>query len=146
MRATMLRIIALLEVAGGFYGVTSMGRHLLSMRTGGNMIGILIALALYTWVLLSGWLLLEGRASGVRCSRWSQLLQLPVLATPVLSYSLHCAAGINVLLDIGHWPPELLLATHIGSEHLHLTSAAVSHTQIGVNLLALASWLVLAWR
>jgi hypothetical protein len=81
----------------------------------------------------------------VRFSRWAQLLQLPLLATPVFSYGLHCGAFVNLFATL-HWPPHLLLDAHFGSEGFRLALAGPATPRIGVNLLALASWLALKLR
>jgi len=105
----------------------------------------LIAFALYAFVLVAGVLLLEGGDRGVHLSSIAQLLQLPLIATPIFHYGLYCGAFINVLATL-HLPPHLMLDWHYGSENfvLALTGPAVS--LLGINLLALLSWLALRLR
>ena len=65
--------------------------RLLPFRTHDSIVA-LIGLALYAFVLVAGVLLLENSERGVRWSGWAQLLQLPLIATPVFTYALHCGA------------------------------------------------------
>jgi hypothetical protein len=145
MRTVLFRLIGILEVAGGLYGFAAALYRLLPLRHANDALPALLALAAYAFVLVAGVLLLEGAERGVRFSRWAQLLQLPLLATPVFSYGLHCGAFVNLFATL-HWPPRLLLDAHFGSEGFRLALAGPAAPRIGVNLLALASWLALKLR
>ena len=145
MRLILFRLIAILEVAGGFYGMAYWLPRLLAfgpLRTAA--IG-LIAFALYAFVLVAGVLLLENSERGIRLSSIAQLLQLPLIATPILSYALHCGAFLDLFFAL-HWPTRPEVSWQLGSQRfmLEFYGPAVSH--LGVNVLALLSWLVLKLR
>lgn len=88
MRNLLFRLIGILEIAGGFYGVVVMLRRLLPLGSTQDSITALLGVALFGFVLVAGVMLLEGSERGIRLSRWAQLLQLPLIATPVFSYAL----------------------------------------------------------
>lgn len=145
MRNVLFRLIGMLEVAGGLYGFAGALYRLLPLRHAQDAVPAVLALAAYAFVMVAGVLLLEGAERGVRLSRWAQLLQLPLLATPIFSYGLHCGAYVNLFATL-HWPPRLLLDAHFGSEGFRLALGGPASARIGVNLLALASWLALKLR
>ncbi|MDW2982951.1 MAG: hypothetical protein WBG81_16860 [Rhodanobacter sp.] len=144
MRTLLFRLIGVLEIAGGFYGVAAMLRRLLPFGAHDSLLALL-GLALYGFVLAAGIQLVAGSEHGVRLSRWAQLLQLPLIATPILSYALHCGAFVNVFATL-QATPRLGLDWHFGSQGFVLAVAGPSVSRLGINLLALLSWLVLRLR
>ena len=144
MRTILFRLIGIFEVAGGCYGMILMLYRLLPFRAGDGVLA-LIGLALYAFVLVSGVLLLENDARGVRWSSWAQLLQLPLIATPLFTYALYCGGYVNVFATL-HLPPHLKLAWHFGWQAFRLTVGERVAAHLGINLLALLSWLVLKLR
>ena len=145
MRSFLFRLIGILEVAGGFLGVVAMIRRLLPLGSTYETLMAVIGLALFGFILIAGVLLLEGSERGVSLSRVAQLLQLPLIATPVLSYALHAGGFVNVFAVI-HGGVRLGLDYHIGSHGFVLAVAGPAVSHIGLNLLALLSWLVLKLR
>ena len=144
MRTILSRLIGVLEIAGGFYGVAAMLHRLLPFGAHDSLLALL-GLALYGFVLAAGIQLVAGSEHGVRLSRWAQLLQLPLIATPILSYALHCGAFVNVFATL-QAAPRLGLDWHFGSQGFVLAVAGPSVSRLGINLLALLSWLVLRLR
>lgn len=145
MRTILFRLIGILEVAGGLYGVTAMLRRLLPLgSTHGSLVAV-IGLALFGFVLVAGVQLLEGSEGGIRLSRWAQLLQLPLIATPVFSYALHSGAFVNVFATL-QASPRLDIDWHVATSGFALTVAGSSISRLGINLLALLSWLALRLR
>ncbi|WP_027484862.1 hypothetical protein [Rhodanobacter sp. OR87] len=144
MRTLLFRLIGVLEIAGGFYGVAAMLRHLLPFGAHDSLVALL-GLALYGFVLAAGIQLVAGSEHGVRLSRWAQLLQLPLIALPVFSYGLHCGAFVNVFATL-QAAPRLGLDWYFGSQGFVLAVAGPSVSRLGINLLALLSWLVLRLR
>jgi hypothetical protein len=145
MRLILFRLIGILEVAGGFYGMATILPRLLAigpLRTAA--IG-LIAFALYAFVLVAGVLLLENSERGIQLSSIAQLLQLPLIATPIFSYALHCGAFINLYLTL-HTPVHPELTWRFASEGFALAFGGSGTSHLGINLLALVSWLVLKLR
>jgi hypothetical protein len=145
MRLILFRLIGILQIAGGFYGVVATLRRLLPLGSAHESIIGLIGLALYAFVLVAGVLLLEESERGIALSRWAQVLQLPLLATPVFSYALYSGGFVNVFATL-HLPPHLALDWHFGSQGFMLALAGPAVSRLGINLLALLSWLVLRLR
>lgn len=145
MRNFLFRLIGILEVAGGLYGVAVTLHRLLPLGSTQQSLVALIELAVFGFVLVAGVLLLEGSESGVRMSRWAQLLQLPLLATPMFSYALHSGAFVNVFATL-QAAPRLGIDSHFGSQGFVLAFAGPAVSRLGLNLLALLSWLVLRLR
>ncbi len=145
MRTILFRLIGILEIAGGLYGVAAMLHRLIPFGSTRESLFALIGLAIYGFVLVAGVWLLENSERGITLSRWAQLLQLPLVAMPVFSYALHCGAFVNVYATL-QAAPRLGIDWHFGSEGFLLTLAGPPVSRIGINLLALSSWLALRLR
>ena len=143
MRTILFRLIGILEIAGGLYGVGAMLRRLLPLGSHDSIVA-LIGLALFGFVLAAGVQLVDGSDRGVQMSRWAQLLQLPLLATPIFSYALHCGAYLNLETTAHLVRPWL--SWNFGSQGFALASTGPSVSRFGINLLALLSWLALKLR
>jgi len=135
----LFRIIAILQIAGGFYGLFQLLPVLLIGRAS---VILVIGIILSGLALIAGVLLMENRASGERLSRVVQFLQIPLLAMPGFSYSWHVGAALpltarltpSITVDVDWWLPSQALRLAVGQN---------SSLMIGINLLALVSWLVL---
>jgi len=135
----LLRIAAILQIAGGFYGLFQLLPALLIGRA--NLMTV-IGIILSALALIAGVLLMENRTSGERLSRIVQFLQIPLLAFPGFSYSWHVGAALPLTarlsptfsVNFDWWLP---------SQALRLTLGQGSSVVIGVNLLALMLWLAL---
>ncbi|RUL69666.1 hypothetical protein [Dyella choica] len=145
MRQILFRLIGILEVAGGFYGMATVLPRLLAYGPLHAAVIQLIAFALYAFTLVAGVLLLENSERGIRFSSLSQLLQLPLIATPIFSYAFYCGACVNVAVVL-HLPPRPELTWHFGNQGLLLAVGGPSAPHLGLNLLALLSWLILKLR
>ena len=145
VRTVLFRLIGILEVAGGLYGFATMLRRLLPPGSLHNALPALIALAAYAFVMVAGVLLLEGSERGIRLSSWAQLLQLPLIATPIFSYAMHCGAYVDVFATL-HLPVHPGITWRLGSEGFGLALAGPATSRLGLNLLALLSWLALRLR
>jgi hypothetical protein len=143
MRTILFRLIGILEIAGGLYGVGAMLRRLLPLGSHDSIVA-LIGLVLFGFVLAAGVQLVDGSDRGVQMSRWAQLLQLPLLATPIFSYALHCGAYLNLETTAHLVRPWL--SWNFGSQGFALASTGPSVSRFGINLLALLSWLALKLR
>jgi hypothetical protein len=144
VRNFLFRLIGILEVAGGFFGMVNMLRRLLPFGTHDSIVAV-IGLLFYAFVLMAGVMLLENSERGVTFSSWAQLLQLPLIATPILSYGFHCGAFVNVYASL-HLPVQLWLDWRVASEGFVLAVAGPGVSRLGINLLALLSWLALRLR
>jgi len=135
----LFRIVATLQIAGGFYGLFQLLPTLLIGRA--SLITV-TGIILSTLALIAGVLLMENRTSGERLSRLVQFLQIPLLVLPGFSYSWHVGAALPVTarlspsfaVDINWWLPSQALRLAVGHN---------SSLVIGINLLALILWLVL---
>jgi len=145
MRTILFRLIGIFEVAGGLYGVAAMLRRLLPLGSTHDSVVALIGLALFGFVLAAGVQLIDGSERGIRMSLWAQLLQIPLLATPVFSYALYSGAFVNVFATLQS-TPHLGVDWRLGSQGFVLALAGPSVSRLGINLLALLSWLVLRFR
>lgn len=143
MRTILFRLIGILEIAGGLYGVGAMLRHLLPLGSHDSIVA-LIGLALFGFVLAAGVQLVDGSERGVRMSSWAQLLQIPLIATPIFSYALHCGAYLNIYSTVHLVRPWL--DWNFGTQGYSLTLAGPATSRFGINLLALLSWLLLKLR
>ncbi|UGB37791.1 hypothetical protein [Frateuria soli] len=144
MRSFLFRLIGILEIAGGLYGAAGALRRLLVMGSTYDMLHALVALVAFGFVLLAGVWLVEGSDRGVAFSRVAQLLQLPLIATPVFSYALHAGAYLNIYTTFHLARPWLDWS--FGTQGFVLAVAGPSVSRIGVNLLAVVSWLILKLR
>jgi len=145
MRNILFRLIGILEVAGGLYGVAAMLHHLLPLGSTHESIIALLGLALFGFVLAAGVQLIDGSEQGIRMSLWAQLLQIPLIATPIFSYALHSGAFVNVFATLQS-TPRLGIDWHLGTQGFVLAVAGPAVSRLGLNLLALLSWLVLKLR
>lgn len=145
MHRQLLRLIGVLEIAGGLFGLVDQVERLFPWGGMLDMIRALIGVVAFALMLVAGVLLLERHAAGTRLSRWMQLAQLPVVATPFFSYTL--AAGARLNLDVViHKPLSLVLDADIGHWHWLLAPAGPHAWHLGINLAALAAWFVLRWK
>lgn len=144
MRSFLFRLIGILEIAGGLYGAAGALRRLLLMGSTYDTLHALLALVAFGFVLLAGVWLVEGSDRGVAFSRVAQLLQLPLIATPVFSYALHAGAYLNIHTTFHLARPWL--DWDFGTQGFVLAVAGPSVSRIGVNLLAIMSWLILKLR
>jgi hypothetical protein len=145
MRTLLFRLIGVLEIAGGLYGVAAMLHRLLPFGMGRESVYALLGLAVFGFVLAAGVQLVDGSERGIAMSRWAQLLQLPLIALPVFSYGLHCGAFVNVFATL-QATPRLGWDWHFAGQGFVLAAGGPSVSRLGVNVLALASWLVLRLR
>jgi hypothetical protein len=144
VRTILFRLIGILEIAGGLYGGAGALRRVLAMGSTYDTLHALLALIAFGFVLVAGVLLVEGTERGVAFSRVAQLLQLPLIATPVFSYALHAGAFLNIYTTFHLARPWLDWS--FGTQGFVLAVAGPSVSRVGVNLLAVVSWLVLKLR
>lgn len=145
MRTLLFRLIGILEIAGGLYGVAAMLHRLLPFGAGRESVVALIGLAVFGFVLAAGVQLVDGSERGIAMSRWAQALQLPLIALPVLSYGFHCGAFANVFVTL-QATPRLGWAGHFAGQGFVLAAGGPAVSRLGINVLALVSWLVLRLR
>lgn len=145
MRLILFRLIGILEVAGGWYGMARTLSHLLASGPLHAAVVLLLTFALYAYALVSGVLLLANSQRGIALSSMAQLLQLPLIATPVFTYAFYTGACLNLAIML-HLPSRPELTWHIGNQGFLLQFGGPSAPHLGLNLLALLSWLILKLR
>ena len=145
MHRQLLRLVGVLEIAGGLFGLGGELGRLLPWGGMADMLHALVGLVVFALMLFAGVLLLEHQAAGTRLSRWMQLAQLPVIGTPMFSYALHAGGFLDVVL-VFHRPIVLDLDGQLGAWRWTLATHGPHAVELGVNAVALAGWLVLQWR
>ena len=138
----LLRIVAVLQIAGGFFAMSGGLRALLAGQAG--VVG-LIGIALGAFALVAGVLLMEGHAQGERLSRIVQGLQIPLLATPWFGYAWHVGAALPMHVRLAQ-PATVGIDWSLPSHGLRLTASGPSTAVIGINVLALIAFLLLLAR
>lgn len=139
----LFRLVAILEIAGGFYGLATACKRLMLGGFGGSgALLLVVGLVLSALALVAGVMLMENQAQGERLSRIVQALQIPLVGTPWISYAWHVGATVPLSIVFGR-----SIGADIGwaipSEGWRFALTGPSTVHLGVNLLALALWLVL---
>lgn len=145
MQSFLTRIIAVFEIAGGLYGLVRQFDHLLGSRMNGfEAVSTVLGVLLFGFILVAGVLLASNDGRGTQMSVWAQFLQVPLLAMPVFSYALSAGAFANLSITLQR-SPRLGFDWTIAEHGWLLTLGGPSAAHVGVNLLALASWLILRY-
>ncbi|MDF3980486.1 hypothetical protein P3W24_00470 [Luteibacter sp. PPL201] len=143
MHSFLTRVIAVFEIAGGLYGLVRQVDHLLGSRmTGFEAIASVLGVLLFGFILVAGVLLASNDGRGTQMSIWAQCLQAPLLAMPVFSYALSAGAFANLSITVQR-SPRLGFDWAIAEHGWLLALGGPSATHVGINLLALVSWLIL---
>ncbi|SEO99098.1 hypothetical protein SAMN02800692_3084 [Luteibacter sp. UNC138MFCol5.1] len=143
MHSFLTRVIAVFEIAGGLFGLVHQFDRLLGSRVVGmDAIVAVLGVLLFGFILVAGVLLASNDGRGTSFSIWAQFLQAPLLATPFFSYALSSGAFANLSMTLQR-SPRLGFDWSIAEHGWLLALAGPSAAHIGINLLALGSWLVL---
>lgn len=143
MQSFLTRIIAIFEIAGGLFGLVHQFNRLLGGRFSGvDAIVAVLGVLLFGFILAAGVLLASNDSRGTQMSIWAQFIQAPLLATPVFSYALSSGAFVNLSLTLQR-SPRLGFDWEIAEHGWLLALGGPSAAHVGINLLAVASWLVL---
>jgi hypothetical protein len=143
MHSFLTRVIAVFEIAGGLYGLVRQVDHLLGSRMGGlDAVAAVLGVLLFGFILVAGVLLASNDARGTQMSIWAQFLQAPLLATSFFSYALSSGAYANLSMTIQR-SPRLGFDWAIAEHGWLFALGGPSAAHIGLNLLAVASWLIL---
>ncbi len=145
MRTFLFRLIGILQIGGGLFGLVAMLQRLYPGRISMAAFIALLGAIVFILAIIAGVLLLENREAGVRLSRLVQLLQLPIVATPWFSYALHIGAAVP-LVAVLHSHPGINIGVHVAEWHWRLAVAGPHTWYLGVNVLALVAWLILRMR
>jgi hypothetical protein len=143
MHSFLTRIIAVFEIAGGLYGLVRQIDHLLGSRMSGlDAVATVLGVLLFAFILVAGVLLASNDGRGTQMSIWAQFLQAPLIATSFFSYALSSGAYANLSMTIQR-SPRLGFDWAIAEHGWLFAMGGPSSPHLGINLLALASWLVL---
>lgn len=143
MNSFFTRVIAVFEIAGGLFGLVHQFDRLLNGRFGGvDAIVAVLGVLLFAFILVAGVLLASNDGRGTQMSIWAQFLQAPLIATPMFSYALSSGAFVNLSLTLQR-SPRLGFDWSIAEHGWLLALGGPSAAHLGINLLALLSWLIL---
>lgn len=143
MHSFFTRVIAVFEIAGGLFGLVHQFDRLIGARVVGmEAIVAVLGVLLFGFILIAGVLLASNDGRGTSMSIWAQFLQAPLLATPVFSYALSSGAFANLSITLQR-SPRLGFDWAIAEHGWLLALGGPSAAHVGINLLALVSWLVL---
>ncbi|HXO99561.1 MAG TPA: hypothetical protein VN813_03615 [Luteibacter sp.] len=143
MHSFFTRVIAVFEIAGGLFGLVHQFDRLVGSRVVGmEAIVAVLGVLLFAFILVAGILLASNDGRGTSMSIWAQFLQAPLLATPVFSYALSSGAFVNLSMTLQR-SPRLGFDWAIAEHGWLLGFSGPSAAHIGINLLALVSWLIL---
>ncbi|UPG85307.1 hypothetical protein L2Y94_18685 [Luteibacter aegosomatis] len=145
MQSFLTRIIAVFEIAGGLYGLVRQIGHLLGSRMNGfEAVSTVLGVLLFGFILVAGVLLASNDGRGTQMSVWAQFLQVPLLAMPVFSYALSAGAFANLSITLQR-SPRLGFDWAIAEHGWLLALGGPSAAHVGINVLALVSWLILRY-
>lgn len=142
MRTILFRVIAVLQIAGGLYGFFPLMHRVIAGGPLFELVTSCIGAALFALSVVSGVLLLERGPANVVIARWVQGLQIPLIGTPWFSYAMQIGGASPLVLTVQR-PLGLHIAFDLPTWHWMLAPGGPRVSEIGVNLLALAAWLVL---
>ncbi len=140
MTTIIRKLIGVVQVAGGFWGLFELLGRAVQVRQPVWLVLLLAGSALFFMTLQAGIWLILGDERGVRWSRWLQLMQIPILGTPWLSYGWHAGAVAAVgFAPDGHWSfgyrvPDTTWQLYVGGP---------SHWFVGLDILAIVFFLLL---
>jgi hypothetical protein len=143
MGILMRRLVAVLQIAGGVFGLVPLIERASAGGTAWELVAAIIGTVLFALAIVSGAMLLERARGSVALATWVQLLQIPIIGTPWLGYGWQLGASIPATLILDT-PARLGLGAHVPAWHWTLTAGSSGTSVIGLNLLALL--LVLALR
>lgn len=140
MSSLIHRLIGVVQVAGGFWGLFELLGRAFAMREPLGFGLMLAGALLFALTLLAGVWLIMGDSRGSAWSQWLQLAQVPILATPVLTYGWHAGAVIALgFARGGHWS----FGYHVPDTGWELYAGGNGHWFLGLDFLALIFFLLL---
>lgn len=92
MKTLIARLIGILEIAGGLFGLITYGARAFELRAPLPFALLLFGALAFAFALAAGVQLLEGDERGWRWSSWVQLAQIPILGTPIAGYGWNVGA------------------------------------------------------
>ncbi|WP_297922970.1 hypothetical protein [Metallibacterium sp.] len=140
MSAMIHRLIGVLQIAGGFWGLFELTGRAFAVREPLWFALLLLGALMFLLILIAGVWLISGDARGSAWSQWLQLAQVPILGTPWLSYGWHVGAVAALgFARGGHWSfgcrvPDIGWQLYLGGS---------AHWFLGLNFLALILFLLL---
>ena len=101
MKILIARLIGILEIAGGLFGLFIYGARAFELRTPLPFALLLLGALAFAFALIAGVKLLEGDERGWRWSSWVQLAQIPILATPFVAYGWNVGVTSGLVMRLG---------------------------------------------
>ena len=139
-----VRIVALLQIVGGVLGLLDAISALVAPTGIVTVAVILAGLLIFSFGIFAGVVMWVGQMRGYILSRILQLLQLPLLTSPFLSYQL----GVGYFAHITYVGDdvELRYATELGTNIELLFGGSQVPFHFGINIVALAAIVLLNRR
>lgn len=109
-----LRAIAVLEVAGGVFGLFAVTGG----RSTSSGIFLLLGSVLFIFSIVAGVLLWRGGDRGLKLSAIVQALQIVNLSSPLFTYAF--GAGLSVTISLAHVPDDILIGFRYGTIGMYL--------------------------
>lgn len=145
MTLFLFRLIGLIQIAGGFFGLSSMTYRLLAGGGGMHALVDVLGAVLYAFILVAGVLLVANDGRGQGLSMWAQGLQVPLLSLPLIHYELHAGAFFYLIVHLAQGA-HIGIDYHVGTYGWGAWLGGGGSSRIGINLLAAVSWLILKLR
>ncbi len=140
MRHFIHRLVAVLQIAGGFWGMVSLGGRVLEMPTPVGLLAMLLGTMAFAVALVAGVMLIAGQARAVHISMWVQLAQIPIVASPLFSYGWHVGAVAAFGLRLGGgWSFGYAVPSMAWQWALHGPDGVF----LGINFIAIVAFLLL---
>jgi hypothetical protein len=136
MKIWQRRLLGILSIGGGGTGFTITLVSALGQRTLMAWVLCAVFLGLFAWGIWCGVRVLEAHPDAVRSLRRFWIAQVPVIATPWVSYTLACGFHATVRLKLAPLAFDANFA--LGSTFNGSLLQYDPPTQLGVNLFALA--------
>lgn len=136
------RILLVLQIGGGFTGIAVLvlsGNFCSQAPVSTRMVATVLSL-LFSLGIIGGLALAEEKRAGVRLSAIYQLLQVPIVSSPLLTWRLMSGLELSVIW----WKHEAVFNGRLGA-HAVFTFRRPDPWGIGVNLLPLAIFVYLLW-
>ncbi len=101
MKALIARLVGILEIAGGLFGLSIYGARAFELHAPLPFVLTLLGALAFALALIAGVKLLEGDERGWRWSSWLQLAQIPILATPFVTFGWNVGVSAGLVARLG---------------------------------------------
>ena len=136
----IIRTILVLQIGGGFLGIFLTLQMLLQYDLSvQNLIVYIIAALFFIFGIYSAMLLSERKSKGLDYSILYNLIQIPILSSPILSFEVHVGAYFGIIAQLTGFS----FRPSLGSAYNFSILSPSDNFVIGINILALVIFLIL---